>query len=697
MPNTEEASEYRFRFPRPPWRLPLLCYLVPGALLGISIVLYVPREWLSISVWMGIGYVVFVAIAASDLPVRLFMGREVVLTEDHIRQGRRLVPWEDVLSVQPGHWLVGRGSQIRLRLRERRVGFFDIADVFRYMRKWLLLPGYELVYRDLLPALKRLRPEIPVSPVVERLAKDPGRAGSPRPWLVLGAFALNVWLMSFLLSSRPHGFILHVFVPMASIWAATLGALSLPLVRNPREAFLRSAICCVVVVPAASWIHLLFAGGHLLLMHMVAWTVIGASLLGAVVLLGTKRLSRAGQFGIAFVLLLIPAAVYVHAESHRWPTHDITSVVPDGWMLMPRWGESGVHLSDLIVEDMDGVLHVPSLSMRPVPKHEGSSRVAWLDDRILVRKTTDADDVRRLWVYDFRTRRELLVPTAGQLCIGYVRAVSPEGRRLVWLDCDEQTKRTALRVWNLETGRDEYPPCPLPENVEWCSTAPAWVDSEWIAVAGKERRGEADQAGPCHVLRIRLDSGETDDFTSEHSYDSWYPTSDFRYAFGVAEQSDGRSAFDCVDLRTDRATRLSSGGGPPLAVPSLGCAFRLVRYRGKNMLARLDLQTGEETPLFRVPAGMALAAVSDSGRLALLEPALQFGGGYYVVIHIPSARKHTIPMQQFSMFYVEYTLALSSMTSPFSPDETTLVLTTHSLVGSTTWLCTIPADWREGQ
>jgi len=690
----EAAAELRFEYPRAPWRLALLCHLL---MLSLVWLLY-PRAFPSEHQWAflvgSLAYLSWVSIFVFAWPLSLLTHRPIVLSEDGIAVGKRFTPWDEVERINHGPLFFWRGLQVRIMVRGQKIGFFDIPESFKQARG-LILSAYPFIFRDVLPVIRCLKPDIPISPFVQRLMADPERAGAPRRWLVLGGLSLNVAAIGLLLSPYCRT-IFHQMIAAGALMfvSANFFGWAVPFLRDSRDSFLRCALACPVLVAGAAWAEL-FGSSEFVAFQVIATTALAMSIAGIVVLAATRQLSGRRQILIALALLATPAAIYGYAKSTAWPLRDITHLISDEDLPTPMWGKSGTYMSVFMEEDVDHVLHMPTLTRKPIPRHEGYNVLAWLDDRLLIRSVGLEEGQRELWVYDFRKEREFQVPTLDDPRVGYTHPLCPEGRRLVWIDLKEIEEGAAarLRVWNVETNQEETPPRTLPPHVQWDSAA--WLDAKQIAVYGREPESVHGKPRNLHLLLVTLGSAETRHLVSSHSAANWHPIPGLPSAFATTAAEDEGYIVRFVALTTDETIRLPGTGGLPYAVPSAGCAFRITTHRGKRVLARFDFKTRQERSLCRVPGGMVLMAVSRTGRFAVLGPESEFMGiPMFALLHVPSGKVHRIRLSGFTMGFgtAELTGTMPYLT-PLSPDERMLVLETVSLGAARTVLCSVPAGW----
>ena len=670
-------------------RLSLFCHTVLIALVGL---LYYPH----VAERFGTGFLVGLLVCAVVFtmwtgfePLLFWPGsRAIVLSADGIRAGRRFVRWDDVVRIDPGQ-LYLRDAVIRLKLKREKIGFLDIRGCFK-RRLGLRLPAYPFVYRDVIPAIRQIRPDLAVSPKLARALQDPERSTAPRRWSLLPVLCVGVGLMAWSVVPGHGGLLSRFVVGNLLILMAVFAAICVPMIRGARDAFLRAALACPLFVGPVITFQFYTSAEHYALEAVVAAGV-AMLLAAAVVVLATKRLSRIAQVSIAIVMLAAPTAAYLRGRARVWPVRDISHFIPQDEA--PFWGRSDIWMAPWWSDDMDRILHLPTLPTRPIPVHEGSNVVLWLDERLLIRRTEGEGEATEAWAYDLQGAREWQLPVADTFKVSSQQPISPDGRLLAWLDFEgeDEEETTTLRVWDLINQRDAAPPRRLPEaGYRWGAN---WLDARRIVVAGQLFSGDSDEGFRVALMRVSLDTGEIERSVSARLYSEWHPTLDFQHAFA----RDGTDQVCFIDLETDEAVTLpvGGGGGLPYPVSSEDCAFRVVRRGRKATLMRFDFKTAAETPVCRVPRALDLHTVSRTARFAVLisDDEMFLAEPLILLVHIPSGRQRYIYPGGMLLSLVGGQ-SQAPMHSPISPDERMIVWQSYAFFGGQrTVLCYIPDDW----
>jgi len=687
--------ELRFKYPTKPWGLPLFCHLL---ILGLFCVLYLPdqsQQFRGTIIFVCVVYLVAVSGMVWEWPARLFTKeRGIRIKHDGIVVNGRFAPYDNIERIKHGSRFALAGSAI-LKLRKPEGRFF--FNPFKGSPKQLVLRGYPFVYRDVIPVIREMHPDVPMSAVVQTNLANPENAGKPRSWLIFVVLILNVALLNWIRSPRHQGLFDYLIVGSILVSVSSyLANLCVALARDAREAFLQSVLQCVPVLGIAIQIQLWSPIEHFAFQTLVI-TAMALMFVAVLVFFGTKRLSQAAQVWIAVALLTTPVAAYYYGKSKSWPVKDITSLMPEPpkrGFVSPFWGQSGVHLAGSPSKDLSCVIHVPSLSRKPVPGREGENDVVWLGERFLVRRVRGKEHTSQLWVYDFSRREDVRVPAADSFRIASVRPVHHEGRLVAWIDLSDKTSVQTLRVWDLETGKDERPPYRLPGDVRW--GAAVWLKDGTLALEGTSlwKKGGPEDPLLC-VLRFTLGNAEPERFVSSQRYASWSVTWDFRHALALTKEGDDAYRVAFVDLETDEVVRLPGVGGYPHVVALSTCAFRLAVYGNRSMLCRFDFGTREEQLLHPVPDGTSICGISKTGRFALLASTGFPQRPGHLVLHVPTGRRHWVyPRGVFSSSSVDGWAARIPGRNPFSPDERSFVVQTMG--AGTAWrtfFCTIPATW----
>jgi len=419
-----------------------------------------------------------------------------------------------------------------------------------------------------------------------------------------------------------------------------------------------------------------------------------------VVLLFRLRLrTPVARVMLAVLLLGTPATAYLWFRSPTWPAKDVTDQLTDEDIFFPIWGRSGRYLSAWRAETHDRVFDVTTGKARPVPP-QVEADVVHLDDRVLIRRAGPAGE-RRLLVYDFASGEEVDTQARGGRYFVGGRPLSPNGRRLAWLEPGEQDNALALRVWNVETHEPEGPSTRLAgAGLTWRPDGVFWTDDATIVVAGRVTSRDDPCGGPEPFCMLRVRTGEQPEVSplvvSAHRSRTWLVAPGGRYVLSMTEHEGGPR--DWVDLAilevaSDRLTPLAAPGSWPVFAWSGDVFFRATLTGGRMTLTRVDLATAQETPLLRVRDAPDLAAVSGSGQFALFINDDLLGMRMALVCHVPTGKQHRI---YFSGLRSPTKTLPSPMwygTAVFSPDGSRFFIPTIGAGGTRVLLYEIPPDW----
>jgi len=611
----------------------------------------------------------------------------VTLDTTGISIGKRSLAWENITKISHPRFFARGGALVRLEGSAPKVGFFDLRASFRTQGRPIYMRGYPFVYRDVMPIIVSVRPDLEVPAVVRRLMDDPERAMEPRGWLVLFVLAATAALLAAAARTYAFGVVTHLSIASGLLCLpGILRFIAVPWTKDARAGLAGAALSSPLLVGAAMFAVFLGMGNYAGLQALIAASL-AMVLAAAVVVLLVKRFHAGRQVALAFLMLAAPAVVYAGIRSAEWPATNLTQWA--GEVLGVIWGEDGLHATAWICEDPPPVLHLPSMTEVPVPGHGGSATVCWLGKRHLVRRVKAAGG-DELWVFDLERKTESRLPTADKWTVSRGWPVDAEGRRLVWLDCDAEWRAKRLRTWNLAARREERAPIAVPPDMQNLSCSADWIDADKIGVCGK------DAQGVLHVLRVNVLTSQAEAMASAHRYGRWLPIEGFEYAFGLTEQEEDKYSLTWVNLKTDRAVPLDGTGGYPGVAADAGCSFRVRSPGGKQVLSRFDFATAQETTVCRVPGYLGLAGVGRSGQTVLLGPAEDLlGMPRYLVVDVATGKTHAIHLTGMGTFSSADYLASMPNRSPLSPDGRRIILMTlrPAAKSEKTVLCTVPPNW----
>jgi len=690
---TEDARTERvFRYPRPSWRVGLLCAVY---VLGVFSAFCLPSMLRADAAFHGhmtAFFAVLVLLVMGALQSPVWRHRKTVLTDAGIRVGRRFAAWEDLKKIDVRGW-----PPFCVGVQPRRASL-SWRDRFLWGGA-LGLPACEMVYRELIPAILEKRPDLELSKRVRRHLEDPSRCRPPT-WPLIALALLDVVVLSWLVFAGP----LHLMV----LFAAGMGIFCLNLWvpamlpwtgRDARDFFVRATFLCVLIAGVATSFTLFIPFEHYELqsLRVVALVLSSAAL---VVLLFMRSLEApACRVALVVVLLVLPPTTYLSFRTQSWHSEDVTDRLADEDIFFTIWGRSGRYLSAWNAEVHDRVLDVTTGKSRPVPS-QAEAVVVHLDGRLLVRRAGPAED-GRLLVYDFASGEEVDMHARGELRFIRGRPLSPDGRRLAWLEPGVDDNTLQLRVWNVETHEAEGPLTPLAgAGLTWRPREVFWRDDATIVVAGSATSKDDPCGDPGSFCMLRVRMGERPEVSalvvSSGRSRNWFAAPDGRYVLGLSKRQDGpRDWFDLyiLEVASDRLTPLATPGSTPVFSSSGDAFFRATRIDGQMMLTRVEIASARETPLLKVPHGLDLAAVSGSGEFALFITEGLLMGGMAVVCHIPTGKQHRMYFSGLRSPTKPLPSMMWSGTAVFSPDDRRFFIPVIGAGGTRVLLYEIPPDW----
>ena len=494
----DAATERVFRYPRPPRRVRLLW---AAYVLGIFSAFCLPgmlriEEGLRGGMlFLLVVLVLLVMVQSFEFPV--WWRRKIALTDAGMRVGRRFAAWEDLERIDVRGW-----PPLCVGVWPRR-GSLSWRSRFLWGGA-LGLPACEMVYREVIPAILEKRPDLELSKRVRRHLEDPARCRPPT-WPLIALALLDVVVLSWLIFAGP----LHLMVLLIAGMGLFYLNLAVPsmlhvTMRDARDFSVHAAFQCVLIagiVTCLSVFFVPFEHYEFQSLCVVAWVLSSTAL---VVLLFRRSLEApAFRVALVVVLLVLPPTTYLSFRTQPWHAEDVTDRLADEDIFFTIWGGSGRYLSAWNAEVHNRVLDVTTGKSRPVPS-QVEAVVVHLDGRLLVRRAGPAED-RRLLVYDFASGEEVDTHARGELRFIGGRPLSPDRRRLAWLERGEEDNALRLRVWNVETHQTEGASTPLTgAGVTWRPGEVFWTDEATIIVAGRVMSKDIPCNEPKPFCMLRL-------------------------------------------------------------------------------------------------------------------------------------------------------------------------------------------------
>lgn len=172
--------------------------------------------------------------------------RGITLSEDGIKVHGKFASWDEIERIERGPLLLQKLLPVRIKLKTRKQGFFDRAPPFERLRRQMHLRAYPFVYREVIPAVLKTRPDLQVPPSLESSLADPERACRLTRWPLFIVLAVDIGLLKAMISPACHD-VLHyhmLFLVPALLfqWTVWSAFLLVGQPRDDREQFLLCAL-----------------------------------------------------------------------------------------------------------------------------------------------------------------------------------------------------------------------------------------------------------------------------------------------------------------------------------------------------------------------------------------------------------------------------------------------------------------------
>jgi len=674
-----------FPYPRPGFIFADLCWFLPWA---VAALLYMPHLT---STFFKVAFAAYTAMAALAPALALLFrwrGKGITLDREGISVHRRFGRWEEIKRIRMGPL---RNMPIVVRLDRPR-------------RSILRLPRYPVIFREVVPAILGRRPDLAISDRLRRAIADPETATRLPRWTgtLLAAAALVLMSLPFL---ARHADAMLVLTAVVASWAPLLPlAMVWGVPHTTEQNFVHWAAGPVVLPVLVLYLHLFLNLPLRLLDAAVA--PLAVLLLAAAAVAGLRlRLNRARMAAILILALIAPAAVYALEPRRDLARQDITGLLGPGLLLPPFfWSEDGklavTWLADGDKGEQQRVLDVTSLKTTPLPLRPGIQVVRWLDQSFVVR-TTFADGKRALHLYRFATDRETSLAPPGVFGVAIGRCISPDRRRLAWLEVATEGAALTLKIHDLDTGGTKGLNPSLPRRDDIKAYECRWADDRAVAILAYEPGGQAGWGKPkgLHLLRVEVENGSQTHTSTVKRFREWTVSPDCRHAFGVGAEDQKDRGVHYVDLGSGRTVRL---GGEALPVWGHGgrWAFRVVGAESKQRwLCRIDMQNISEVRVLEIPENSELCALSPRGRFAILRVG-RFRIAPVLVVNIQSGEWRRLDLSALALFVCTGPLERSGFfpwLSRWSGDGRRFVINAPVLQDASfkTHLYTLPDDWTE--
>ena len=686
-----EAWIVRFTYPKKAWALPLFCHLWLFFLVVFQLYGRVPKEFADGYWWMIPSYLLMVCIWLWNWPFWGELPRRSI-TADHkgISVGKRFIEWQAIEKIDIGPPTIGRAA-IRLRLKRKPRSFFSV----RSGPKNPLFAAHPTLYRQIIPAILKERPEWAVSLKVQRLLKQPDRAGAPRLWLLVPALTIISILLAAALFSKYQNLSGYTTIgSLMNIIVIIAGAYAMPVIRNTGESYVKNVLMSGFLLGSAI-IAFSFGIGDLAGMELIIRAGLLMSITALLVVFVVKELSAKIQYGL-LCMLLIPAGLYWYQIANMLPTTQIRVKRAENDYSSYLWAQTGEYLTD---GDGCHLLNAPTGQITTMPTRRDRSNVIWLDERYLIQSANDVNDAMQLWVRDLQRGCEYKAPTGLGPSPGCVQPVSPDGTMLAWVDQRQDPNEQEIRLMDLDT-RQLWPTTyTLPTARDWHHNGVIWADQNSLVVYGRPPVKRKPAGGyNLHLLNINRSTNERLAYESPIKCTGWYPSPNWRYVLGIVKDGE-QIQVHLVDMVAARHVTLPGNlSGDKFPLPMTECAYRIDLHKGRHFLLCLDYAMGIERPVAPAPRGAALYAVDRYGRFALLGPPLDetFAFARYELLNLSTGRRQRIRVPNSCAGLSSIRVIINNpAASPFSPDGRTLVLESFTFVGTQVCLCELPSQVKE--
>lgn len=682
--------------PSPPlWSwFALLCASLPGAAMAWF---YVPGfyfPWAAVLLFPLVAPLLAVMTAG-----RLFRNQGITLNDEGITVGRRTILWREVTKVC---WPWPRFTRMIVILGQPP----PVAPGGRLRRlpPRISLPPRPEVFQKVWPVLLRRCPSAAIGPRVASVLADPAKAMAMRRWPALVVLAVGLALLGMPWVVR------HTDAGTAAGLALLLMALgNLVQVGGVRSHEPGARFSAVVAV--SLWTPLLAAtviNGVDVPAYAFDTVMVlsGVLCLAAGAALGLRWQMRAlTKVAILTCAIGAAGAVWQDGVRHDLAPADITPLLAEGRALIPLpfvWSTDGDLAVEFCVQGEDGgrqhLMNVPSRNSRTLPGHQGFQEALGVNRQCVVRLAFDANQPA-LYVYRLADGREVRLSDRPGASALPGLCLSPDGRKVCWLDQPAGPASAAIHVYDLQTDRTETPPVAWPtgQKIRWIHCA--WVDDAHLAIQGRQSAEPSDDdpcpPGDLHVLRVDLGGKVAEHLSCPRRFGTWQVSPDFRHAF-ASGQAGAKQGVSYVDLTTGRVTDLGDGDLPSWEADGRH-AWRVARVAGGDTwLCRFDPANATWTRWLPIAPGSELVALTPRGGRALIQSSRR--SWPLEVVDIASGRRQRLGVSLLSSFLTAIMsgrLKEFARVSLLSPDGRHVTTLTQWGPGNSpkVYLYTLPEDW----
>jgi hypothetical protein len=246
--------------------------------------------------------------------------------------------------------------------------------------------------------------------------------------------------------------------------------------------------------------------------------------------------------------------------------------------------------------------------------------IVWFNSNIVVRTTRTDKKTTRLFAYDIRLKKELLIDEAPSIDVSGLNPVSKNGT-LIWLCRNDEKKNAKVKTISLSklhSNRFREMKIKLTDEYDWQDVD--WSGDNNIAVRGMTQAKKSDDS-IFVIFQFNSQTNASRTTVLKHHAEIWYPVADFKHAFSASRKTNSngstRTFVDYVDLESGKVIKLKGSHLPSWIVDDK-FAFRTVRENDRKLLLRFNLHNSREEKICEIPSELLLSGVSFDGSFAFL-------------------------------------------------------------------------------
>ncbi len=649
-----------------------------------------PPEQSRLVYWFAISFfALFISILICGWPIsRKARQNKFAITKKGFQSGKELTPWEKIQGIDAGPILFRR-QIVRLMLKRQKPRFLATSNP----PKAIPIDASPYIYRNVVPAILTMNPDMPVSKRAKKFLAKPDKAGAPIKWLVVVCLISTCAILLCALHSDFQTMLRYQFLGILLMISAGISSFAIPHICNPKNMLVDCTSTCSIITLFVM-ISFAFSDADFAGIELIFRTHFILTFCAFIAFVVLKRMSTIFQFGVVG-LLLIPLVLYFHETSKMLPITDIsTARAENDYSTDHIWSRTGNYITDgdgcYIRRIADGKVLHPTKYPQPCD-------VVWVDDKCLVRKVGDINDTTRLMVYDIEEETESQVPTGPHPIAMSICPVSQDGKTLVWLDQQQDQNLREVRFFNLRThelSKDAYA---IPTIPEWEPRGVYWIDETNIVINGGPPRNQKEKtAYNLHLLCVNTNTQKSVDYISPIKCTGWIPTPNWRYVCGIIHtfKPEKMHLVDMIEQQVIDFPYSFADDEFPLLTSD--CAYYVGLHQGQRYLLSLEYATGNEQAVAPVPKGMALYDINNKSGFALLglsnekQDKIPFARHQVLDIETGCIRKIRMPNALCIGILPVYKPIPRNAKSPFSPDGRKLIIETLSAEGIHLYLCELP-------